>query len=171
MNDYILACRTNKYAGASMKKKYEQIIGAYLKGEKYENPIQINFTWVEGNKRRDYDNISSGGRKFILDAMVKCGVLKDDNRKYVVGFSDKFEYSEDKSWKVIMEIKEVENVEYKERVVESWWVYDRGTGDEFCAMCGEQKPEGASNFCPNCGCKMREIGEGIESEVEDENND
>lgn len=32
--------------------------------------------------RRDADNIQSA-QKFILDAMVKCGVIKNDSRKYI----------------------------------------------------------------------------------------
>lgn len=108
LNEYINACRKNRYAGANMKKKYEELIGLYLgKARKYNNPVKITFTWVEGNKRRDYDNICGGGRKFILDAMVKSGKLKEDNRKCVAGFEDKFEYSTDGTWKVIMDIEEV----------------------------------------------------------------
>jgi hypothetical protein len=36
--------------------------------------------------------------------MVECGKMKDDNRNYVVGFTDKFEYG--KETKVILEIEE-----------------------------------------------------------------
>ena len=58
---------------------------------KYKKPIKIHFTWVEGNKRRDLDNCAFA-KKFILDAMVKYGKLKDDNRNYVYAFTDSFEY-------------------------------------------------------------------------------
>ena len=44
------------------------------------------------------------GKKFILDSMVKAGKLKDDNRNFVKGFRDDFEYG--KSSKVILEIEE-----------------------------------------------------------------
>lgn len=37
--------------------------------------------------------------------MVKAGKLKDDNRNYVVGFEDSFEYADES--KVILEIEEV----------------------------------------------------------------
>ena len=46
-------------------------------------------------------------KKFILDSMVKAGKLKDDNRNYVAGFKDTFEYG--KETKVILEIEEVQN--------------------------------------------------------------
>ena len=39
--------------------------------------------------------------------MVKCGKLKDDNRKCVTGFTDSFEYGSET--KVILDIKEVSN--------------------------------------------------------------
>ena len=51
----------------------------------------MEYLWVEPNRRRDLDNISSFGRKVIQDALVDTGVLKDDGWKYVVGFSDKFD--------------------------------------------------------------------------------
>jgi Holliday junction resolvase RusA-like endonuclease len=47
----------------------------------------VCFEWHEKTKRRDADNIASA-KKFILDALVKNGVLVDDSRKYVVGFHD-----------------------------------------------------------------------------------
>lgn len=45
----------------------------------------IGFHWVEPDRRRDLDNISAG-RKFILDALVKSGVIADDSWKCVRGF-------------------------------------------------------------------------------------
>ena len=103
-NDYIRACRSNRYAGAKMKKDMESHIGFYLHGlPKFDKPIKIHFTWVEGNKRRDFDNCAFV-KKFILDAMVKFGYLKDDNRKMVTGFTDDFVYGQE--FKVILDIEE-----------------------------------------------------------------
>lgn len=104
-NEYINACRTNKFLAAKMKASTEERIGAYLENvPKYKNPIKIHFTWVEGNKRRDLDGICFA-KKFILDALVKYGKLHDDNRKCVTAFTDDFEYG--KETKVILEIEEV----------------------------------------------------------------
>lgn len=106
-NEYINECRRNKYAGAKMKKEIDKIIGYYLiKLPRFEKPVKIHFHWVEGNKRRDLDGICFA-KKFILDAMVKKGKLTDDNRKYVIGFTDEFSYG--KETKVILEIEELEN--------------------------------------------------------------
>lgn len=107
LNQYINECRKNRYAGAKMKKDVDEDIGWYINTlPKYKNPIRIHFHWVEENKRRDFDNICFA-KKFILDSMVKAGKLKDDNRNYVVGFEDSFEYA--KESKVILEIEEVTN--------------------------------------------------------------
>ena len=105
LNDYIRVCRCNKYQAAKFKADVEREIGFYLmKMPKMTNPIKIHFHWVEGNKKRDLDNIAFA-KKFILDAMVKYKKLEDDNRKIVTAFTDTFEYG--KETKVILEIEEV----------------------------------------------------------------
>ena len=62
-----------------------------LRGVRIEEPVFMEYTWIEPSRRRDKDNISSFGRKVIQDALVNTGVLKDDGWKHVVGFSDRFE--------------------------------------------------------------------------------
>lgn len=106
LNDYIDVCRGNKYKAARFKKDIETDIGWFIRRmPKYDKPIQIHFHWVEGSKRRDLDNVAFA-KKFILDAMVKAGKLKDDNRKCVNAFKDTFEYGS--SSKVILYIYESE---------------------------------------------------------------
>lgn len=105
LNQYINECRKNKYAGNKMKQDIQDDLIYFInKLPKYDKPIQIHFHWIEGNKKRDLDNVCFA-KKFILDAMVKAGKLKDDNRNFVSGFTDTFEYA--KESKVILEIKEV----------------------------------------------------------------
>ena len=88
-----------------MKKNVDKDIGWYINSlPKYQNPIRIHFHWIEGNKRRDLDNVCFA-KKFILDALVEMKVLKDDNRKIVISFVDEFKYS-NKS-KVIVELEEI----------------------------------------------------------------
>ena len=106
LNDYINVCRTNKYKAAQYKADIEQEIGLYLmKMPKWTSPIKIHFHWIEGNKKRDLDNICFA-KKFILDAMQKYGKLENDNRKHVTAFTDSFEYGD--VTKVILEVEEVE---------------------------------------------------------------
>ena len=107
LNQYINECRKNRYAGAAMKVKIEKELAWYINTLPTDKkPIKIHFHWVEGNKKRDLDNVCFA-KKFILDCMVKCGKLKDDNRKCVTGFVDTFDYG--KETKVILEITEISN--------------------------------------------------------------
>ena len=95
LNDYIAADRTNRHKGAKMKADSGNIVAAAIwhcmNGARIRPPVFMEYIWVEPNRRRDLDNVSSFGRKVIQDALVQCGVLKDDGWKYVVGFSDRFE--------------------------------------------------------------------------------
>lgn len=67
-----------------------------LRGWKPSRLCRLNITW--GEKRRgqvrDQDNVIGAGRKIINDALVKCGVLKDDKPTYLVTGEDKFVYSD-----------------------------------------------------------------------------
>ena len=106
LNEYVNLCRGNRFAAARYKEDIEKAITKYLSNlPKFNNPIHISFIWVEANKRRDLDNICYA-KKHILDALVKSGKLKDDSRKYVVGFTDSFQYAN--TFQVILEIKEME---------------------------------------------------------------
>lgn len=87
-----------------MKSDVEQHLLYYLREmPRFDNPVKIKFTWVEGNKRRDLDNVAFA-KKFVLDAMVKGKNLKDDNRKNVTCFTDDFQYG--KEFKVILEVSD-----------------------------------------------------------------
>ena len=104
LNEYIRVCRSNPFQASKFKKDLESDIVFYLaKLPRFENPVKIHFHWVEENKRRDYDNVAYA-KKHILDAMVKAGKLKDDNRKCVYAFTDTFDYG--KEAKVILTIEE-----------------------------------------------------------------
>ena len=105
LNEYVNVCRTNPYKASKFKKDLERDIGYFLqKLPEFEKPVKIHFHWIEENRRRDLDNVAAA-KKFILDAMVKVGVLTDDNRKCVAAFTDTFSY--DKEAKVVVEITEV----------------------------------------------------------------
>ena len=49
----------------------------------------IDFVWVERNRKRDPDNIRFAA-KYILDGLVKTGVLPGDGWAHVGSLSDKF---------------------------------------------------------------------------------
>lgn len=106
LNDYINICRRNRYEAANFKRHIEKDIGIYLQPlPRYEGPVIIEFIWTEKDHRRDLDNICFA-KKFILDALVKCGKLRDDNRKCVMAFTDSFRTG--KETKVNLRIKEYE---------------------------------------------------------------
>lgn len=111
LNDYIAAERENRHKGAKMKadngKYVDAAIRQCMRGVKIEAPVFMEYTWVEPNKRRDLDNISSFGRKVIQDALVCAGTLKDDGWKYIVGFSDRFEVDK-KNPRIEVLIREVD---------------------------------------------------------------
>lgn len=94
LNDVIEANRTNRYQGAKFKREIEEVICWSIRSalaskslHKPSRAVMVRFRWHEATKRRDADNIASA-KKFILDALVKMGVLVDDSRRYVKGFYD-----------------------------------------------------------------------------------
>ena len=66
----------------------------------------LSFYGQSGDNRRDLDNISSLGRKFILDALVKAGKLENDNRNNVIAFKDTFQTIKNQ-WKINIKITEI----------------------------------------------------------------
>lgn len=113
MNDLIAANRKHAQAGAKLKRDWQEVVcwqisfalnrGA-LKAVK--KPVIVHFTWVERTDKRDLDNISSMGRKVILDALVQMKIIPNDNRKWVRGFSDMF-FNGEKDY-IKVEIEEIE---------------------------------------------------------------
>ena len=93
LDDYTKACRSNKFAGAGMKKKAEKHITAHimqqLKDIAFDKTVRLSFRWYESNKRRDLDNICFA-KKFILDALVSNEIIIADGWKGVIGFTDEF---------------------------------------------------------------------------------
>lgn len=90
MNEYSNACRANAIKAAKMKKETEEVIMWAIKASKAKPmtaPVRVHIIWVEPNMRRDKDNISTG-KKFVLDALVKAGILGNDNWKWIEHLSD-----------------------------------------------------------------------------------
>ena len=62
-----------------------------------EGPVEIGVNYIEGRKRngklRDVDNIAGGGDKVILDALKACGIIPDDNPKYVRNVYHRFAFN------------------------------------------------------------------------------
>lgn len=94
LNEYLSACNRSYYVGGKMKKEVDEMIGWFILSAKQNKtlyptdaPITLRFKWYEKTKRRDPDNIVSA-KKFILDALQKQGIIPNDSRAYIKGFTD-----------------------------------------------------------------------------------
>ena len=66
-----------------MKKKWTHAVAKLARHmDPMNEPVRIEFVWVEGNRRRDLDNIAAA-TKFVLDGIVEAGILPDDSQKWV----------------------------------------------------------------------------------------
>ena len=90
LNDYTDKININRNVGNAFKRDTEELIMWQIKAQHLnpiEKPCKMTFYWVETNKKRDLDNIYSA-KKYILDAMQKAGILKNDNQKWVTDLID-----------------------------------------------------------------------------------
>ena len=105
LNEYIEAERRNKFIAAKIKRETDQLICLQIsKMQPIKSKVHIKFIWFEATKRRDPDNVRFS-TKFILDAMQKCGKLKNDNPAWIDGFEDAYVYGHGQGVK--LEITEV----------------------------------------------------------------
>lgn len=100
LNEVIEANRANRYTGAKLKKENETLIryairAAVRRGECYpvSSPAAVLIHFQEQTHRRDIDNIYSGA-KFILDAMVAEGLIRNDSQRYVRALTYSFALGE-----------------------------------------------------------------------------
>ena len=106
LNDYTLACRKNKFAGANLKKQTQAEISPYIaKLPQIKKPVKVHFLWQEANRRRDPDNCCFA-QKFILDEMVKQQRIPNDTGQWIRGLYHDFTYGKD--YKVTLTITEVD---------------------------------------------------------------
>ena len=107
-NEQMNTARSNKYASASMKKKFDRKILHQILTQinqiPHYNSIKLNIIWIESKKKRDPDNVHAG-IKFICDAIKKSGIIDDDDRDHIKGISHSIEIFENRG--VIIEISEV----------------------------------------------------------------
>ena len=92
-NDIIGAAkkgRGNYQPYSIMKAEYTDMIGWIAKQLPKYGREDIAITWYEPNLRRDPDNITGGGTKFILDGLVAAGVIKDDSQRYINSNSHRY---------------------------------------------------------------------------------
>jgi len=109
LNEVIRHNRSHYMAGVKYKQEIEEVIGWFIVGAKLQPvthyPVEINLTYYEPNKRRDLDNIVSS-QKFILDALQRFNIIKNDNQKCVSKINIKVSASDTKEYYIEVEIKE-----------------------------------------------------------------
>lgn len=98
LNEYTNACRSHHKAGWRMKKDNQRVVekcieGAHLKP--YEGAVRVHYTFFEkpaerNGAMRDKSNIASFAVKVIEDALQAQGIIKNDNWKYMAGYSCDF---------------------------------------------------------------------------------
>lgn len=112
LNEYTNDNRSHAQEGARVKRETENIIMTFITIAKRRGtlkptpaPVRVNIEWHEKTRKRDPDNIVFA-KKFILDALVKCGIIQNDTQKYIRGFRE--EIINDTSDFVRVELEDVE---------------------------------------------------------------
>jgi Holliday junction resolvase RusA-like endonuclease len=98
LNELIKAAKSGrgKYNAYSRLKHHwtEKLATLFVLSKiKRRKSVYLSFSWCEKTRRRDPDNIAAGGRKLILDALVRARVIRDDGWKQIRGWEDTFETS------------------------------------------------------------------------------
>lgn len=97
LNEYTQAQRNSKYGGNKAKREAEAHIMKYLPppiDREIDYPVWLQIDWYEPSNRRDADNVGFS-LKFIQDAMVKAGLLANDSRRYIKGWTPRIHTDKD----------------------------------------------------------------------------
>ena len=92
LNEYIDSERSSRMHAANIKKQQTNSVYYLTRSQKFKldpKKYDVIFTWFKPDNKKDHDNIAFA-KKFILDGIVKAGVLPNDNPKYIGNFQDKF---------------------------------------------------------------------------------
>jgi hypothetical protein len=94
LNEYIDVERTNKYGAASMKKSATtNCMDESLNHRGLIDPnglYDVVAHWETKDNRLDPDNVYFG-IKFVLDGMVKAGIINNDGRKNIRNINNEIE--------------------------------------------------------------------------------
>jgi len=86
MNEMISDARIHWSKSAKVKREATELVSMQCNRLKLiEAPCTVSFHWYYSGKE-DFDNISGGGRKHVLDGLQEAGKLMNDNQKWVIGF-------------------------------------------------------------------------------------
>ena len=89
LNAFIKALNSHYIVGNRAKQENTDAVSYSAKKAKIKPvetyPVMIAFTWYSPNERKDIDNVAFA-KKFVLDGLVRAGVLENDGRKQIRGF-------------------------------------------------------------------------------------
>ena len=112
LNNYLTEIGKNPKAGGRLKRQYVMIVANAIRRDlkrwKTSEPVILHYTFAEPKKgiKRDRGNIFGLADKFIEDALRDCGVIPDDNPKYVLNFTHDFIYTDGEPY-IRVEIEEI----------------------------------------------------------------
>ena len=110
LNEYSNAERRHRHKAAAMKKKAENGLVRELmimEAKPITSQVHLHYHWVMKDKRKDKDNIAFA-QKFVQDALVKFGVLRNDGWAEVDGFTHHFSVNKEMPC-LILSIEELPN--------------------------------------------------------------
>lgn len=93
LNELIAAERQHRQKAAKLKREHQRAVELCIRSQlrrPLREPVTIHYLWVEKDRRRDKDNVSSFGRKIIQDALVSVHALKNDGWANIEDFTDSF---------------------------------------------------------------------------------
>jgi hypothetical protein len=111
LNDYIKVNRGKRgiFLGNQTKKFVTEDIAEQISKQNpihFDKPVIVEFHWVEINKKRDPDNFVFA-KKFVLDGMVKAGIIDGDGWKHIDSFGkESWEARPDTNGGVIVTVTE-----------------------------------------------------------------
>ena len=91
MNQIIAASKKHHMVYANMKKDYTALVQISAASLPKIERADFEITWYCKDKRKDPDNITGGGVKFLLDGLVKARILQNDGWKEIGEIKHHFE--------------------------------------------------------------------------------
>ena len=93
-NESERAARSNKFAGAGLKKKYTEQAALFIGRQVRRDWVpltrySVSFLWVCRDERQDPDGVM-GGMKYVMDGMVAAGLVAGDGWRNVQKIENRF---------------------------------------------------------------------------------
>ena len=97
------------YSKNKVKQDYADLVREFVKTLPKYKKIQPKYTlYFNNNRKKDLDNYTFPMHKFLMDALVKGGVIEDDDYDYVTKLSTRFGGIESENYVVVELIGELD---------------------------------------------------------------